>query len=304
VHAAPTIARVLRWVLAVLIAMVTTARADPADEQFRDGTTAMDRNQPRVAAAAFRAAWQLEPRAKTALDLGVALAESGELAQAAEAFETYLADPSSDPAKRPVVEHQLAAWRARLGRIAVRVTPAEATIAIDGVRALRDHGELNVPAAPGPHRIEIACDGYTARELAVVVVAEQTSESREELAVIVTPAPIAMPADPPRASRTPLWIALGTTGLAATAGTVAGIVALERWSTVHAQCPGGVCASPADLSLAHRAKLAGDTADVAFAISGAAAITTIVLWRIAPRLASISISPTHDGAVLGWQRAY
>jgi hypothetical protein len=294
---------VLRFV--VLIALVSTARADTADERFRDGTQAMDRNQPRVAAAAFRAAWQLEPRAKTALDLGVALAETGELAQAAEAFEAYLADPSSDPAKRPVIEHQLAAWRARLGRIAVRVTPAEATIAIDGVRALRDHGELNVPASPGPHRIAIACDGYTARELAVVVVAEQTSESREELAPIQTAeAPVAMPAEPPRASRTPLWIALGTTGLAAAVGTVAGIIALERWSTVHAQCPDNVCASPADLTLAHRASLAGDTADVAFALSGLAAITTIVLWRISPRLASISIAPTHDGAVLGWQRAY
>src|SRR5262249_40014453 len=136
---------------------------------FASGNAAMERDDAATAAERYRAAWQLVTEARFALNLGIALAVQGRTAAAAEAFTVYLADPSADPNKPAVLEAQLQEWRASLGEIVLDVTPAGASIEIDGVAPLRSAQGTSVPAAAGRHLVTARAAGYQPGELRVDV---------------------------------------------------------------------------------------------------------------------------------------
>jgi len=142
-----------------------------ADALFADGNAAIARDDTATAAARYRAAWELVPDARYALNLGIALSELGRNAAAAEAFTVYLADPACDPAKRPVLEQRLALWKPELGEIILDVAPASAVVEIDGVRPLRSTSGTGVPVAPGSHRVTARAAGHRGGELSLAVAA-------------------------------------------------------------------------------------------------------------------------------------
>src|SRR4029079_8169660 len=94
------------WVAGLAGALPHSAGAEAdararADALFADGNAAIARDDAATAATRYRAAWELVPDARYALNLGIALSELGRTAAAAEAFTVYLADPACDPAQRP-----------------------------------------------------------------------------------------------------------------------------------------------------------------------------------------------------------
>lgn len=281
-----------------------TAKAR-ADSLVADGNAAFARNDVATAAERYRAAWELAPEARIALNLGIALAELGRTAAAAEAFAIYLADPVSDPAKRRVLEQRLALWRPELGEIVLEITPASAVIEIDGARPLRNAPGARVPVTPGKHLVTARAAGYAPGELWLEVAQRDGAIARLALVATGPPAsPGAVRVDRvDRAEGRPWkWIALGAGLGAAAAGGYFGAVAIADWRKVDQRCPRGLCMTPADLALADDARTAGTRANIAFAASGAALITAVLLWRFEPGRSSspadVSIEPRASGGLL------
>jgi len=284
--------RRIAWLASAVVAVLAVPRggaADPGDAAtaaalFTDGNAAMARDDAATAAERYRAAWRLVPEARFALNLGIALAVQGRNAAAAEAFTVYLADPTADPDKRAVLEDRLREWRATLGEIVLDVTPPTASIEIDGTPPLRTARGARVPIAAGSHLVTARARGYQGGELRLEVGLHQHAVAR----LALTPLPPAASAsvDPDRdetVERSGKWVALGVAIAAAAAGSYFGATAIGRWHTVDDHCPRGACTSPADLALARDAHSAGTRADVAFAVSGAALLAAVVLWRLEPR---------------------
>jgi hypothetical protein len=277
-----------------------------ADALFADGNAAIARDDTATAAARYRAAWELAPDARYALNLGIALSELGHTAPAAEAFAIYLADPACDPAKRPVLEQRLELWKRELGEIVVDVTPASAVVEIDGVRPLRSTPGTGVPVSPGRHRVTASAAGHGRGELALEVAARGRAIAHIAL-VAATPgtAPQAAAAvertGGDRAGGRPWkWIALGTGLVAAGAGSYFGLTAIRDWRKVDDRCPDGECTRAADKALADDAERAGTRSNIAFGVAGAALVAALLLWRFEPDRSSpsISIAPHTSGGML------
>jgi hypothetical protein len=314
------------WAAALLLAMSRGAIAEPrarerAEALFAEGNAAIARNDAATAAERYRAAWELMPEARFVLNLGIALAELGRNAAAAEAIAIYLADPACDPAKRPVLEQRLSLWRAELGEIALELAPASAVVEIDGARPLRGAPGTRVPVTPGRHLVTARAAGHRAGELQLTVAARGTAVARIALPAASSeadPAIAARPAPPAagtgssgralddradgasHAARPWKWIALGAAVAAAGAGSYFGISAIDAWHKVDDRCPSGVCTATADLDLAADARRDGTRANIAFGITGAALVAGFLLWRFEPADArsSISIVPSTSGGLL------
>jgi hypothetical protein len=297
------------WVAGLAGALPHSAGAEAdararADALFADGNAAIARDDAATAATRYRAAWELVPDARYALNLGIALSELGRTAAAAEAFTVYLADPACDPAKRPVLEQRLALWQPELGEIILDVAPASAVVEIDGVRPLRSAPGTGVPVAPGSHRVTARAAGHRDGERAFDVAAR--GRAIAHIALEAAPARAAAPAGVERtgaergAARSWKWIALGAGVAAAAAGSYFGITAITDWRKVDDRCPSGACTSPADVALAGDAQRAGTRANIAFGVSGAALVAALVLWRFEPRRSSatVSIAPLASGGLL------
>jgi hypothetical protein len=324
-----------RLIASIAIAVVAAARvaeAEPADAGpagaersqaaalFADGNAAMARDDAVTAAERYRAAWRLAPEARFAINLGIALAVQGRNAAAAEAFTVYLADPAADPDKRAVLEARLRSWGAELGEIVLDVTPAAASIEIDGAPPLRSAPGTRIPIAAGSHLVTARARGHQARELRLEVGRHQQVVARFALA----PSPrVDAGSDPDRGeavgrsdvsdrgdgsermersyARPGKWAALGIAVAAAGAGSYFAATAIERWHRVDDHCPGGGCTSPSDLALAGDARSAGTRADIAFVVSGAALVAALVLWRLEPRphaARAVSLVPQSSGGLL------
>jgi hypothetical protein len=293
-----------------------------ADALFADGNAAIARDDTATAAARYRAAWELVPDARYALNLGIALSELGRTAAAAEAFTIYLADPACDPAKRPVLEQRLALWRPELGEIILDVAPASAVVEIDGVRPLRSTSGTGVPVAPGSHRVTARAAGHRGGELSLAVAARGRAIAHIALVAVggaepgaepgatpgvepgvkpgATPATIGRTGGESVGARPWKWIALGAGLAAVAAGSYFGVTAMNRWAEVDDRCPRGECTAPADIAFADDAHRAGTRANIAFGVGGAALVAALLLWRFepGPRSPSISIAPHTSGGLL------
>ena len=274
------------------------ARADDsarADALFDEGNALMGRNDAAGAAERYRASFDLAPRAKAALNLGIALAELGRDAAAVEAFAAYLDDPAADPAKRKVIEGEVLRLRARVGEITTVAQPPGPVdeLAIDGQRSLRP-GRTFV--GPGPHVVSARRTGGAAATTEVSVLAGETAPARLVFA----------PQQARGGERSAWkWIAFGVAASAAAVGATFGVIAIDRWHGVDRHCPGGACPSQADLDRVDGARQAGTVATVAFVTCGVAAVGAVALWLTEPksapeseRGARFSFAPVERGGVI------
>jgi hypothetical protein len=279
-----------------------------ADALFADGNAAIARDDTATAAARYRAAWELAPDARYALNLGIALSELGQTAAAAEAFAIYLADPACDPAKRPVLEQRLALWKPELGEVVLDVTPGAAVVEIDGVRPLRIAPGTGVPVTPGRHRVTASAPGHGTGALALEVAARGRAIAHIALvaaaatpsAAAPTPASVERPGGERVAGRPWKWIAFGAGVGAVGAGAYFGITAITGWRKVHDRCPGDECTRAADVALADDARRAGTRSNIAFGVGGAALVAALLLWRFEPGRSSpsLSLAPHSSGGLL------
>ncbi len=116
------------------------AHAQPAGDQgdkvdakalMQSGLKLLEAKDYLGALAVFRSAYQRFPSAKILLNIGTTLNLLNRKEEAANAYQTYLDSPDSDPAKRSDVTTVLAVLDKSIGKLEINVTPADAEVQIN-----------------------------------------------------------------------------------------------------------------------------------------------------------------------------
>lgn len=139
----------------------TRAALAEARRRFERGIALHDRGDDAAAVAELRVAWELSRRPSALYNLGIALQSMRRDEEALEAFRTVLSlDRGVSRQLRHDVREAVATLEASLAWVRVEVSPASATLQIDG-RDITARGELSLLA--GEHRAVARSEGH--REL-------------------------------------------------------------------------------------------------------------------------------------------
>lgn len=150
---------------AVCAQPVEDAESNEARESFRRGVVALRAGRNVDAVSAFERSLALRDYPVVRYNLGLAYRASGRNVAAIEEFERYLAsgDPSATPERVQVVRDEVTQLRRSLAALHLTVSPASATIFIDGRPSSAGPSWL---LDPGQHVFEFRADGYQpAREV-------------------------------------------------------------------------------------------------------------------------------------------
>jgi serine/threonine-protein kinase len=306
----------------VLVATPAFAQSDPVAAQalFDEARRLMGHGDFAAACPKLAESQRLDPGVGTLLNLAECWDKSGKTARAWAAFRDAeaMALHEKQTGRAQYANQRAAQIEAHLVRLTVDVPD---TSRVPSLEVRRDGEVLReavwgsaVPIDPGDHVVEARAPGYktfsvrvvAARDPIVVrigtlerepeVVPEKTSivEAPPEPPppVVDTTPPLTIeniPRDeaPPPAKtgmRTAAFV-VGGFGLAGIGlGALFGVLAIDRNATAtSAGCNDTTCPTPNALGVANDAKTFAVGADIAFAVSGALVVTSIVLLAIAPR---------------------
>jgi hypothetical protein len=186
-----------------LIAALLSATAWAGKEEreakalFGEGKRLAESGDYAGAAEMFQSAYARYPNPKILVNLGAVLEALGRNAEAAEAYEKFIADPSSPKSKKAEMGAKLATLEKALGKLRVDVEPNDARITLDGKVESRTPPFV-VRLNPGGHALVFERDGYAPAAHSLDVVAGR----EHELAVKLRPA--GEPAPPPVVSTPPV----------------------------------------------------------------------------------------------------
>lgn len=159
-------------VMCVVVASVSTpsVAAPSADEHHERGVRAFNAGKYEDAVTEFKAAMAIRPTARTALYMGNAYLELGELQQAKEAFELVLKLEPNHP-KRRELESLIRSIDARTEvKVHVESTPPGATIYVDGeAGGARGTTPADLNVTIGKHVVSVAKDGFATESREVVL---------------------------------------------------------------------------------------------------------------------------------------
>lgn len=182
------------WLLAGLsgaalsVSAPSTAHAqrapNPAREAFERGIAALEAQRYVDALAAFEESYRLRPSPVALYNVAVAQRGLGRIRDAIGTFERYLASPERgiDRARLQSIRAELDALRTQVVSLRLTVTPANATLLVDG-RPMGEQRDEALQLDPGRHVIEVSAEGYrtSRREVELrpgsTVVLEVTLES-------------------------------------------------------------------------------------------------------------------------------
>lgn len=158
-------------VATLLAGVAGSAAAQSAHELFEQGTQALNAGKFSDAVQAFDGSYRKEPTPVALYNLGLAYKGWGKPDKALEAFEGYIkfANPKKDKATIDAVRGEIDRLKAANGRFALKLTPAEAVIDIDGVRVQPSNNELWVTT--GKHKISVSAPNYESYEQTLDVAA-------------------------------------------------------------------------------------------------------------------------------------
>jgi hypothetical protein len=152
-------------------ALAQDAAIPRARQLFADGLRHDRAARYAEAAEAFRAAFELRPSFEVLFNLGLVYAKLGRAIDAVETLTRYLDDGGAavPAANRADAETILAEQRRLVGALVVQVSPAGATVRVDG----RERGTSAAPLAlsldKGPHTITVTREGYAPADRAIMV---------------------------------------------------------------------------------------------------------------------------------------
>jgi hypothetical protein len=172
--------------LAAAVVLVSTAgRAQTpggssaeARQHFERGVQAAEEARWQDAIRELQAARDIRPTPSVHYNLGMAYRAVGRNREAITAFEQYNA--SAGPSGRArEVNAMIAALRAGLGHVVVRLEPASATLTIDGAAVPPGEGPYEVD--PGSHVLVAEATGYRATTRSITVAPGARTEVRLRL---------------------------------------------------------------------------------------------------------------------------
>jgi hypothetical protein len=314
------------------IAAIAPARAQDepepeADAAYRavlaEAVTEYGGGRYEEALALFRRAHDLRPNARTLRGIGMAAFEAREYVLARESLRAALED-----AREPLTEEQRAHAEqligrtdAFIGRYALRATPSEVSIRVDGRPTVLDvNGELLLDV--GNHSIVIEAPGHGPRTLELPVLGGERQELTVELTPVEGPTPApdpggagiqpvtAEPVPPPTVTRFRRGVVPAGAGLLGggaaclVTALLTGVFALRARSELEDRCPERICAEQTR-STADRAHRLAISTDVLWATGAAAAAAgVIVLLTGRERVPAPSASCVPGGCSLELSGAF
>jgi hypothetical protein len=281
---------------------------------FREGTSLARQAQWGEALLAFERSARLRPHTFTTYNLGYCERALGRYTRARKFLAKALAENEARGGTAISAEvaadakKYLAEIDQRLARATVTLSPADASISVDGrpletvaadrtppvlAAGTRDLGAGEVPAAaqfellldPGAHVFTVSRPGST--DLVVSHTIQAGSRAPLDLKLVVAPsggtvkgaatAPLAPQVErDARPSRTPGYIFLGIGAAGLATGSVAGILALQQKHKLDNSCNGLSC-GPELVSTHDSLNRWADISTVAFAVGGVSVVVSTYL---------------------------
>ena len=291
------------WASAVL-ALGSAAQAqearDPAaaEELFRQGRAAADQRDYLAACNKFRESNRLDAAVGTLFNIADCEEKLGRLATSWTLFREVAQRLPMDDDRRAIALGRARALETRVPRIYVHLVPSarpDVVVRRDGVVLGSASLDTWLPVDPGQHVVVVAAPGTEATSfIAHIGEGERTQlEVKPGAPLPDSPTPSRpVPAPSPAQTSNTAAYLLGGMGVAGlVTGVVAGILVLDRKSTVDQNCADHVC-NPAGLDAAESGKTLGlvTTAGLVAGALGLGAATYLFLSAPSPS------EKSHSGA--------
>lgn len=256
----------------------------------------------------WAAAAKLYSQAPT-LTLGLARTQAklGKVVAAQESYNKIIREWGNVASPPPAFKDALEAAKAEVGAVSARVAsvtvtvdgPTSPLVTIDGQPVPTAALGLKRPVDPGSHKVAATADGYKPAETTFSV-AEGGSAAAElkmekaagALAVAPHPAPGPAPTPAPgadtgtgKSSRndTLALVAFGVGGAGLVLGSITGIVALGKASSLKDACGASKTCPPSEQDNVDSYKTMGTLSTVGFIVAGVGGVTGLVLLLTAPK---------------------
>jgi hypothetical protein len=259
----------LAWCLASALCVTGVARAqetrDPAAAEalFRQGRAASEKQDFKTACAKFRESNRLDPAVGTVFNIADCEEKLGRLATSWTLFQEVVQRLPPADNRRAIAEQRAAKLEPRVPKLSIHLQAAERseiTVRRDGVSLGSASLDTALPVDPGEHVVIVEAPGTHAAEFRARV-----SEGESAVLAVTpgTPLGATEPSAPPAPAvttqppnRTPAYVvgAVGIAGLVT--GAVAGVLVLDKKSTVNSECVGKQC-SQAGVDAANAGKTLG-----------------------------------------------
>ena len=189
---------------------VDDAKARPlAAALMTEGVRQLQAQAYEQALANFLEAYSKFPSPKILLNIGSTLRDMGRLADAANTYQRYLADPATGPERIAEVKDLLIKLDQELTVLTIRVQPRGSEVSIDAGPFIAVGSTLQTRVRPGIHLVRVR-KGSSSTELTVNAFEGESKELSAELketaakpAPTSSPAPTSMPTPTPTAAPAP-----------------------------------------------------------------------------------------------------
>jgi hypothetical protein len=270
--------------LVLVSALLSSARAraddarDPAaaEELFRQGRAASQRKDFTNACAKFRESNRLDPAVGTVFNIADCEEKLGRLATSWTLFQEVVQRLPSDDERRTIASERARSLEARVPTLTIHLVHSDRTDVVvrrDGVVLGAASLETALPVDPGEHTVIVEAPGTQSALFTSQVGAGEHASLEVKLGTLSTstglPKDTALRASAPPAqsSHTAAYV-VGGVGIAGMiTGLVAGLIVLNKKSTVNSECVDKQC-SQAGIDAANSGKTFGVVTTVGF-VAGA-----------------------------------
>lgn len=184
---------------------------------------------------AYQRAFDIYPRPQLYWLIGLAEHRLGQHLDALRHYQQLLREvPDLNEDLRAQVQLNIEEAKQQVVTVTFKVTPDDATIAVDGEDVGTTPLEEPLYLAPGEHVIAVTAENYLPYETTVSLEAGSESERTidlEKIPIVVTkpkPRPVRPPPRPPAVSKVPLVIGISATAGLGTLATVTGLLAVSK----------------------------------------------------------------------------
>ena len=285
-------------------ASASGSASDEASKRFRSGVAFFKSKDFSAAMVEFKRAYELVPNYSVLYNLGQTARELKDYALALTAYERYLreGDTKIQAARRKEVTTAIEELRGKVGKIKVVTNVSGAEIAVDDITVGASPLPESVVVNIGRRKVSATLRGYAPVQRVLDVAGQEETTATLDLTKIgpakVEPSgPVVSPPPPVLKPPTVVWVMLSATGALAVATGVTGGLAVSARGGLQSEL-GKFPGDPKAIAAAQgQTQTLAVTTDVLGGLALASAVTTTVLYLVAPRAAekpktTVGISPT------------
>jgi hypothetical protein len=285
-------------VLALSLLINARAKADDtrdpaaAEELFRQGRTASEKNDFSTACAKFRESNRLDPAVGTVFNIADCEEKLGRLATSWTLFQEVVQRLPADDNRRAIAERRARTLEPRVPKLSIHLGHSDrsaVTVRRDGVSLGSASLDTALPVDPGEHVVTVDAPGTQSAEFRTRVAEGQQATLEVTIGAPLPAADRTGPsgqtslATPSGANHTAAYVVGGVGVAGLLTGAIAGVLVLSHKSTVNSECNGKEC-SQAGIDAAHSGKTLGLVSSIGFVTGavGLGAATYLFLAAPAP----------------------